>query len=89
MFCKVPWFALELEGSNVSCARRLKSESAEDRFGHGRNTKQNRNQWFSAHFHCFDLLTCSDNAARNVGFVATQITLLRNTLCGRVNAWHC
>ena len=27
--------------------------------------------------HCVDLLACSDNAARNVGFVGNEITLLR------------
>ena len=27
-----------------------------------------KTEWFSAHLHCFDLLTCSDNAARNAGF---------------------
>ena len=41
------------------CVVRPSSEkpSNQDRFAHGRNTKQNRNQWFLAHFHCF--VTCS------------------------------
>ena len=70
------------------CVVRPSSEkpSAQDRFAHGRNTKQNRNQWFLAHFHCF--VTCS-LAQANVGFVANQITSLRNSRCSRVNAWHC
>ena len=61
-------------------------QSDQDRFAHGRNTKHNRNQWFLAHFHCF--VTCS-LARANVGFVANQITSLRNSRCSRVNAWHC
>ena len=70
------------------CVVRPSSEkpSDQDRFAHGRNTKQNRNQWFLAHFHCF--VTCS-LAQANVGFVANQITSLRNSRCSRVNAWHC
>ena len=60
--------------------------SDQDRFAHGRNTKQNRNQWLLAYFHC--LVTCS-LAQANVGFVANQITSLRNSRCSRVNAWHC
>ena len=80
MLSKVPWFALE--GSIVSCARRLKSH----RIKIGRNTKQNRNQWRKTHFHCF--VTCS-LAQANVGFVANQITSLRDSRCSRVNAWHC
>ena len=70
------------------CVVRPSSEkpSNQDRFAHGRNTKQNRNQWFLAHFHCF--VTCS-LARANVGFVANQITSLRNSRCSRVNAWHC
>ena len=70
------------------CVARPSSEkpSDQDRFAHGRNTKQNRNQWFLAHFHCF--VTCS-LAQANVGFVANQITSLRNSRCSRVNAWHC
>ena len=41
------------------CVVRPSSEkpSDQDRFAHGRNTKQHRNQWFLAHFHCF--VTCS------------------------------
>ena len=41
------------------CVVRPSSEkpSDQDRFAHGRNTKQNRNQWLLAHFHCF--VTCS------------------------------
>ena len=39
--------------------------SDQDRFAYGRNTKQNQNQWFLAHFHCF--VTCS-LAQANVGF---------------------
>ena len=37
------------------CVVRPSSEkpSDQDGFAHGRNTKQNRNQWFLAHFHCF------------------------------------
>ena len=56
-----------------ACVVRPSSEkpSDQDRFAHGRNTKQNRNQWFLAHFHCF--VTCS-LAQANVGFVANQIT---------------
>ena len=70
------------------CVLRPSSEkpSDQDRFAHGRNTKQNRNQWFFAHFHCF--VTCS-LAQANVGFVANQITSLRNSRCSRLNAWHC
>ena len=54
--------------------------SDQDRFAHRRNTKQNRNQWFLAHF-----VTCS-LAQANVGFVANQITSLRNSRC---SSWHC
>ena len=70
------------------CVVRPSSEkpSDQDRFAHGRNTKQNRNHWFLAHFHCF--VTCS-LAQANVGFVANRITSLRNSRCSRVNAWHC
>ena len=70
------------------CVVRPSSEkpSDQDRFAHGRNTKQNRNQWFLAHFHCF--VTCS-LAQAIVGFVANQITSLQNSRCSRVNAWHC
>ena len=70
------------------CVGRPSSEkpSDQDRFSHGRNSKQNRNQWLLAHFHCF--VTCS-LAQANVGFVANQITSLRNSRCSRVNAWHC
>ena len=70
---KVP--RLALEGSS---ARRLKSH----RIKIGRNTKQNRNQWLLAYFHCF--VTCS-LAQANVGFVASQITSLRDSRCSRVN----
>ena len=64
------------------CVVRPSSEkpSDQDRFAHGRNTKQNRNQWILAHFHCF--VTCSLAQAN-------QITSLRNSRCSRVNAWHC
>ena len=70
------------------CVVRPSSEkpSDQDRFAHGRNTKQNPNQWFLAHFHCF--VTCS-LAQANVGFVANQITSLRNSRCSSVKAWHC
>ena len=67
------------------CVVRPSSEkpSDQDRFAHGRNTKQNRNQWFLAHFHCF---VTGSLAQANVGFVANQITALQNSRCSRVNA---
>ena len=81
---RVPQGSTMLHG----CVVRPSSEkpSDQDRFAHGRNTKQNRNQWLLAHFHCF--VTCS-LAQANVGFVANPITSLRNSRCSRVNAWHC
>ena len=95
-FHRVPQSSARIAGSTrlhnapprVPSVVRPSSEkpSDQDRFAHGRNTKQNRNQWFLAHFHCF--VTCS-LAQANVGFVANQITSLRNSRCSRVNAWHC
>ena len=60
-----------VEGSSVSCAR-IKIALLMG----GTLSK-------TAHFHCF--LTCS-LAQANVGFVANQITLLRDSRCSRVDA---
>ena len=60
------WFEVHNKSSaRKQCVVRAPSEKpseqqidgSEDRFAHGRNTKQNRNQWFSARFHCFE--SCS------------------------------
>ena len=50
-------------------------EGSEDRFAHGRNTKQNQLQCVQ---HAFTVFTCPDNAARNVGFI-TRLTVLQGT----------
>ena len=58
-FCKDPTRVPQGSTRFTRGSARLRGliEGSEDRFAHGRNTKQNRHQWFSAHFHCFD--TCS------------------------------
>ena len=69
----------------MSCARRLKSHRSSKLRAQkiallmGGTLSKTEINGFQ---HTFIVLTCSlaDNAARNVGFVATQITLLRDSL---------
>ena len=70
----------------VSCARRLKSHRIKIALLMGGTLSKTEINGFFAHFHCF--VTCS-LAQANVGFVANQITSLRNSRGSRVNAWHC
>ena len=51
---------------------------SEDRLAHGRNTKQNRSSWFSAHFQCF--VTCSLLQAMRREMLA--LLQIRSRCCG-------
>ena len=51
---------------------------SEDRLAHGRNTKQNRSSWFSAHFQCF--VTCSLLQAMRPEMLA--MLQIRSRCCG-------
>ena len=51
---------------------------SEDRLAHGRNTKQNRSSWFSAHFQCF--VTCSLLQAMRPEMLA--LLQIRSRCCG-------
>ena len=58
---------------------------SEDRLAHGRNTKQNRSSWFSAHFQCF--VTCSLLQAMRPEMLALlQIT---SRCCGTLTVQQC
>ena len=71
-----------LEGSNVSCARRVKSHRSSKLRAQkialliGETLSKTEINGFQ---HLVDLLACSDNAARNVGLVGNEITLLRDS----------
>ena len=73
-------------GKQCVVRRRLKSHRIKIGLLMGGTLSKTEINGFFAHFHCFVTYSL---AQANVGFVANQITSLRDSRCSRVNAWHC